>query len=266
VQYCYISLVCLVVSATQCCGGLGHEYRYDDPLAQFVKARGLRKSINHVSDDLVNEYSPVYVGPQDGLKAADKITTLPGESNDLNFDQYSGYTIVDHETGRALFYYFAESQNFSTKPLVLWLNGGKFSPGCSSLGDGAMTELGPFRVSKGGKTLWKNSYAWSMANALFLEFPAGVGFSYSNTSFDYVTGDTKTDKDSYTFLVNNWLERSPEYKTRDFLIRGKAMPSDGARNFFLGGPKFFPNKIILIYYVQNNFLLFKYMTSKNIKY
>ena len=70
-----------------------------------------------------------------------------------------------------------------------------------------------------------------MANALFLEFPAGVGFSYSNTSFDYITGDTKTDKDSYTFLVNNWLERSTEYKTRDFLIRGKAMPVITCLNF-----------------------------------
>ena len=60
-----------------------------------------------------------------------------------------------------------------------------------------------------------------VANVLFLESPAGVGFSYSNTTSDYVTGDTKTAADSYTFLVN-WLERFPEYKTRDFYITGES--------------------------------------------
>ena len=52
----YLTLVCLVASATQCFAGLGHEYRCDDPLVQFVKARGLRKPINHVREDSVNEY------------------------------------------------------------------------------------------------------------------------------------------------------------------------------------------------------------------
>lgn len=60
-----------------------------------------------------------------------------------------------------------------------------------------------------------------MANILFLESPAGVGFSYSNTSSDYTTGDEKTRKDSFTFLLN-WMERFPEYKHRDFYIVGES--------------------------------------------
>ena len=60
------------------------------------------------------------------------------------------------------------------------------------------------------------------ANVLFLESPVGVGFSYSNTSSDYETnGDKKTAADNYLFLVN-WLERFPEYKTRDFYIAGES--------------------------------------------
>jgi len=60
-----------------------------------------------------------------------------------------------------------------------------------------------------------------VANILFLESPAGVGFSYSNTSADYITGDEKTRQDSFTFLIN-WMERFPEYKNRDFYIVGES--------------------------------------------
>lgn len=62
----------------------------------------------------------------------------------------------------------------------------------------------------------------AVANVIFLESPAGVGFSYSNRSSDYYyVGDKRTAIDSYTFLVN-WLERFPEYKNRDFFIAGES--------------------------------------------
>lgn len=152
---------------------------------------------------------------------ADRIDALPGQPDGVNFNQYAGYVTVDPKAGRALFYYFVESpQHSATKPLVLWLNGG---PGCSSLGYGAMEELGPFRVNSDGKTLFHNEYAWNnAANVIFLESPAGVGFSYSNTSSDYDdNGDKRTAEDSYTFLIN-WLERFPQYKSRDFFITGES--------------------------------------------
>lgn len=165
--------------------------------------------------------SNVYVSPQKGMMEADKIDKLPGQPTDVDFDQYSGYVTVDPKNGRALFYYFVEAPtDSSSKPLVLWLNGG---PGCSSMGYGAMEELGPFRVNSDGKTLSKNNYAWNnVANVLFLESPAGVGFSYSNTTSDYdKSGDSRTSEDSYTFLIN-WLERFPQYKSRDFYITGES--------------------------------------------
>ncbi|KAL1534676.1 serine carboxypeptidase 1-like [Salvia divinorum] len=208
-----ISAVCLFASV-QCYGG-----KTRDPLRELLKSHKKRRSETYaVVEEASTEYSPVYMLPQDGLKEEDKITGLPGQPQ-VSFPQYSGYVTVDPTAGRALFYWFTEADDSSTKPLVLWLNGG---PGCSSIGNGAMTELGPFRVNSDGKTLWYNDKAWNtVANVLFLESPAGVGFSYSNTTSDYVTGDTKTAADSYTFLVN-WLERFPEYKTRDFYITGES--------------------------------------------
>ncbi|XP_072974947.1 serine carboxypeptidase II-3-like isoform X3 [Typha angustifolia] len=159
---------------------------------------------------------------QDGLKESDRISYLPGQPKGVDFDQYGGYVTVDAEKGRALFYYFVEAigGDPSSKSLLLWLNGG---PGCSSLGYGAMEELGPFRVMSDGKTLYRNPFAWNrVANVLFLESPAGVGFSYSNTTADYnLSGDSKTAEDAYVFLVN-WMERYPEYKGRNFYIAGES--------------------------------------------
>ncbi|XP_054799489.1 serine carboxypeptidase 1-like [Prosopis cineraria] len=196
-------------------------------LQQFIVSK--RSSKNNKVDHLINSWwddedlskQKYYVSEQEGLRKADKIRSLPGQPYGVNFDQYSGYVTVDPKAGRALFYYFVESPyKPSTKPLVLWLNGG---PGCSSLGYGAMQELGPFRVNSNGKTLFVNEYAWNkVANVLFLESPAGVGFSYSNTSSDYdVAGDKFTTRDAYVFLVN-WLERFPQYKSRDFFITGES--------------------------------------------
>ncbi|KAL0365430.1 UNVERIFIED_CONTAM: Polyadenylate-binding protein RBP47 [Sesamum angustifolium] len=189
---------------------------HQQPVASYsaVKMKGVLVLILCVSCLLA--LTQVYLASQVGLKEADKISTLPGQPS-VNFDQYAGYVTVDPVAGRALFYYFTESESSSTKPLVLWLNGG---PGCSSLAGGAMMELGAFRVNPDGKTLWHNEYAWNnLANVLFLESPAGVGFSYSNTSVEY--GDKQTAADAYTFLLN-WFEQFPEYKTRDFYITGES--------------------------------------------
>ncbi|CAN1257732.1 Serine carboxypeptidase-like 45 [Linum perenne] len=150
---------------------------------------------------------------------ADKMVKLPGQP-EVSFQQYAGYVTVDETQQRKLFYYFVEAQTNSTsKPLVLWLNGG---PGCSSLGAGAFTEHGPFQPNAAG-VLINNDYSWNKeANMLYLESPAGVGFSYSaNTSFYNLVNDTITAKDNLVFL-QQWLLKFPEYKTRDLFITGES--------------------------------------------
>ncbi|GLT70108.1 hypothetical protein SLA2020_422060 [Shorea laevis] len=153
----------------------------------------------------------------------DRIIKLPGQPPNVSFSQYSGYITVDAKAGRALFYWLIqvpEKSRPTSKPLVLWLNGG---PGCSSIGYGASEEVGPFRVQSDGKTLSLNPYAWNKeANLLFLDSPAGVGFSYSNTSAGlYTVGDKRTGGEAYTFLIK-WLERFPQYKHRPFYIAGES--------------------------------------------
>ncbi|XP_060173991.1 serine carboxypeptidase-like 26 isoform X1 [Lycium barbarum] len=151
----------------------------------------------------------------------DKVTKLPGQPNSPQVSQYSGYITVNKTHGRALFYWFFQSQfESSKKPLLLWLNGG---PGCSSIGYGAATELGPLLVQSNGTGLDFNVHSWNNeANLLFLESPVGVGFSYTNTSSDLTNlDDDFAAEDAYNFLVN-WLERFPEFKNREFFISGES--------------------------------------------
>ncbi|KAL5739206.1 hypothetical protein ACOSP7_028127 [Xanthoceras sorbifolium] len=150
----------------------------------------------------------------------DRITSLPGQPK-VSFQQFSGYVTVNKVVGRALFYWLTEAVHTPfSKPLVVWLNGG---PGCSSVAYGASEEIGPFRINKTASGLYLNKFSWNtVANLLFLETPAGVGFSYTNRSSDlFDTGDGRTAEDSLEFLIR-WLERFPRYKGREVYITGES--------------------------------------------
>ncbi|XP_021771658.1 serine carboxypeptidase-like 42 isoform X1 [Chenopodium quinoa] len=164
----------------------------------------------------------VVVGGYDGVNSypkEDLVVNLPGQPK-VDFRQFAGYIDVDVKAGRSLFYYFVEAENNTQHtPLTLWLNGG---PGCSSMGGGAFTELGPFFPKGDGRGLRVNSKSWNRAsNLLFVESPAGVGWSYSNKSSDYNTGDVASAKDMLTFLVN-WMVKFPEFKSRDLYLTGES--------------------------------------------
>jgi len=96
-------------------------------------------------------------------------------------------------------------------------------PGCSSVAYGASEEIGPFRIKPNGTGLFLNKYSWNReANLLFLESPAGVGFSYTNTTSDLKTmGDERTAQDALQFLIS-WMSRFPQYRHRDFYIAGES--------------------------------------------
>ncbi|CAL9019961.1 unnamed protein product [Prunus brigantina] len=161
----------------------------------------------------------VVVGVVEGYPAEDLVVKLPGQPN-VGFKQYAGYVDVDVKAGRSLFYYFVEADKEpDKKPLTLWLNGG---PGCSSIGGGAFTELGPFYPTGDGRGLRRNSMSWNRAsNLLFVESPAGVGWSYSNTSSDYNSGDASTARDMHTFLLK-WYEKFPAFRSRELFLTGES--------------------------------------------
>uniref|UniRef100_A0A0E0F672 Serine carboxypeptidase-like 45 n=1 Tax=Oryza meridionalis TaxID=40149 RepID=A0A0E0F672_9ORYZ len=147
----------------------------------------------------------------------DRIERLPGQP-EVSFGQYAGYVGVDDKGQRALFYYFVEAElDPATKPLVLWLNGG---PGCSSLGVGAFSENGPFRPS--GQVLVKNEYSWNKeANVIYLETPAGVGYSYSADAAYYQGVDDKMTGHYIPQLAEVMVEFNK--KNKIFNLKGIAL-------------------------------------------
>ncbi|XP_056134183.1 cathepsin A-like [Lampris incognitus] len=148
--------------------------------------------------------------------APDEVTRLPGMSFRPAYRQWSGY--LSAGPGKFLHYWFVTSQRDPVKdPLVLWLNGG---PGCSSL-DGFLSENGPFHVNDDGATLYENKCSWNkIANILYLESPAGVGYSYSDNK-KYKTDDDQVAEDNCRAL-QNFFVKFPNFTRNDFFIFGES--------------------------------------------
>ena len=116
--------------------------------------------------------------------------------------------------------------NPATDPVVLWLNGG---PGASSIMYGALTEMGQFLLNSRSlrdnttaiPLLAHNPHSWSRkASVIYLESPAGVGFSYCDYS-PCTANDTTTAEDSYDFLVG-LFRKFPQLKQNSFYITGES--------------------------------------------
>lgn len=151
------------------------------------KVRGSR-SIERGHFNASHDFHEAEIDPQQGMRENDRIERLPGQP-EVDFKQYGGYVTVNRTTGRAFYYYFVEAHHSpNSLPLLLWLNGGIYciacnmhaffcfnitiilcnaGPGCSSIGYGAMEELGPFRVHSDGKTLNQNHFSWNHGLYIF---------------------------------------------------------------------------------------------------
>jgi len=105
-----------------------------------------------------------------------------------------------------------ETQNI---PLIVWLTGG---PGCSST-LALLTENGPCKVSQDGASTEINPHSWTeTAHMLWLDQPAGVGYSYGakNDNNEEMVGE-----DAYYFL-QSFIQTHPEYASNPLFIVGES--------------------------------------------
>lgn len=146
----------------------------------------------------------------------DAITFLPGLTKQPSFDQYSGYLAANG--GRMLHYWFVASQSSAkSDPLIVWTNGG---PGCSSM-LGILTENGPFTIQDDGVNLVYNDNSWNkFANVLYIESPAGVGFSYAPDD-NVTTDDNQITDDHFTALID-FYKKYPDFKANKLFLIGES--------------------------------------------
>ncbi|CAI2349544.1 unnamed protein product [Caenorhabditis sp. 36 PRJEB53466] len=134
--------------------------------------------------------------------ADQEITTLPNLTEPLRSKHYAGYLPISDL--KQLFYWYVESEESpATAPTILWLNGG---PGCASM-EGLFIEMGPFRVRNDGEEVNRNPWTWNrIANIIYLDAPAGVGYSYYNTTKPAFTDD-EVAQDNFDAL-KLWFENA----------------------------------------------------------
>lgn len=133
---------------------------------------------------------------------------------------YSGYVNLLN-TSKNIHYVLAESQGDSEKdPLLIWFNGG---PGCSSM-LGWSQENGPWALEDGAKTFHKNEFSWNTnANVLYIEQPAGVGFSYCNTTIkDECNFNDFNSADDNVKMLLEWFKKFPMYLNNELYLSGES--------------------------------------------
>eukprot|EP00658_Telonema_sp_P-2_P006977 TRINITY_DN1260_c0_g1_i2.p1 TRINITY_DN1260_c0_g1~~TRINITY_DN1260_c0_g1_i2.p1 ORF type:complete len:250 (-),score=79.62 TRINITY_DN1260_c0_g1_i2:21-770(-) len=129
--------------------------------------------------------------------------------------QYTGYYKLT--TGdKNYFYWFFESRNDpANDPVVLWMTGG---PGCSSE-VALFGENGPCTVNADGSGTETNPYSWnSKASLIYIDQPAGTGFSYG-LGMDH--DEVGVANDMYDFL-QQFFQGHSKYAKLPFYAVGES--------------------------------------------
>eukprot|EP00588_Corethron_pennatum_P014123 CAMPEP_0194265376 /NCGR_PEP_ID=MMETSP0169-20130528/640_1 /TAXON_ID=218684 /ORGANISM="Corethron pennatum, Strain L29A3" /LENGTH=536 /DNA_ID=CAMNT_0039005827 /DNA_START=74 /DNA_END=1684 /DNA_ORIENTATION=- len=151
--------------------------------------------------------------------------TAHGRSDlcDAGSTSYSGYMdLTGSEYDRNgedkhLFYWMFEKRGAGDgdTPLIVWLTGG---PGCSST-MAMLTENGPCTVDPDGTSTSTNPYSWTeTAHVLWLDQPAGVGYSYGAETD---ANEEMVGEDAYYFL-QAFFQTHPEYAGNPLYIVGES--------------------------------------------
>ncbi|XP_014755513.1 serine carboxypeptidase-like 6 isoform X2 [Brachypodium distachyon] len=191
-----------------------------------TKLLSLHQPLLMICKFLILLHALVFSSSGDGARAAPWITTkavprLPGYigGGALPFSLETGY--VGQDDGVRLFYYFIQSERAPAEdPVLLWLTGG---PGCSAL-SGLVYEVGPLSFDFDGyagglPTLLYKTEAWTqVSNVIFMDSPAGTGFSY-DTAHAATPSDTMVVRQLRIFL-ETWLDKHPQFLSNPLYIAG----------------------------------------------
>ncbi|OAA72477.1 Peptidase S10, serine carboxypeptidase [Cordyceps fumosorosea ARSEF 2679] len=143
---------------------------------------------------------------------------LPGIPKDAPpIKMHAGHIEIERgHNGNMFFWHFQNRHIVGRQRTVIWLNGG---PGCSSE-DGALMEVGPYRL-KDEETLTFNNGSWNeFANLLFVDNPVGTGFS--NVDADSYTRSLPAMASQFVTFLENFFAIFPHYEQDDIYLAGES--------------------------------------------
>jgi vitellogenic carboxypeptidase-like protein len=134
-----------------------------------------------------------------------------------DYPSYSGYFTVNKTYNSNLFFWYFEAQhNPEDAPVVLWLQGG---PGASSL-FGLFTENGPIQLVDG--KIKSRKYSWNLnTNLIFIDNPAGTGFSFTDDDKGYCRNEVDVGRDLYNAL-QQFFTLFPHLRLNNFFVTGES--------------------------------------------
>ena len=146
-----------------------------------------------------------------------RVSDLPGPGADIT--SHAGFLTVNKELNSNLFFWFIECQQASPleAPVVLWLQGG---PGASSL-YGLFVENGPFDADVDLNLVARN-FSWTNThNMLYIDSPAGTGFSFTDDEAGYARNQEDVARDLYSALTQ-FFTAFEMFLDNEFYVTGES--------------------------------------------
>ena len=151
------------------------------------------------------------------LQEVQQLPTSQGGNGTIcdSVKQYSGYYKLTTGDKNYFYWSFESRSKPDADPVVLWMTGG---PGCSSE-VALFGENGPCKVNADGTDTISNPYSWnSNATVIYIDQPAGTGFSYGS-GMDH--DEVGVANDMYDFL-QQFFKAHPDLAARDFYAVGES--------------------------------------------
>jgi len=83
-------------------------------------------------------------------------------------------------------------------------------------------EHGPFIMKEDTTKFVENEYSWNKeANMLYIESPAGVGFSWCSDTESCTFDDDSSAKDNLAAILD-WFKQFPEFKNNKLWVSGES--------------------------------------------
>ncbi|KAL1420035.1 hypothetical protein MTO96_024709 [Rhipicephalus appendiculatus] len=191
----------------------GHQISFDQSAADELLQKSGDLLLPATNDNI----------PREELKKMRNASRVRLPSPCASLKAYSGFIPVgDERNSTYLFFLHIKSQvNSKSKPLLLWMQGG---PGKSAL-FGQFLENGPLGIDATGNLFRRRPAILSNFNVVYLDAPAGSGYSFDTTG-TYPSTLEESSVHTIRFL-RRFLRIFPEYHNREFFIAGE---SYGARS------------------------------------